>query len=85
MATKKAVWQCVNPIDYGTKHCKQSPTIDETRIHSAIVKAMNTMMPEREFMMDTLKRNMQIVLTDCGDEINPFAVENQLLKKQKPW
>lgn len=80
---KKAVWRCVNRIDYGTKYCKQSPTIDEVRLHAAIVQALNTMLPEREFMMDTLQKNMQIVLSDNGDEINPFAVENQIQEKQK--
>lgn len=79
---KKAVWRCVNRIDYGRKYCKESPTIEESRLHDAIVKALNLMMPEREFMMDTLMRNMQIVLADNGEDINPFAIENQIEEKQ---
>ncbi|MFZ2538228.1 MAG: zinc ribbon domain-containing protein [Oscillospiraceae bacterium] len=79
----KTVWRCINRLDHGTKYCKDSPTIEESRLHDAIVKALNTMMPEREYMMDTLQRNMQIVLSDNPNEINPFSIENAIKEREK--
>lgn len=38
---KKIVWRCVNRLDYGTKYCTDSLTVEETTLHKAIVKALN--------------------------------------------
>ena len=38
---KKIVWRCVNRLDYGTKYCENSPTIEDGDIKSAIVRAIN--------------------------------------------
>ena len=38
---KKIVWRCVNRLDYGTKYCKNSPTIEDGDIKAAIVRAIN--------------------------------------------
>ncbi len=38
---KKVVWRCSNRLDYGTRFCKSSPTIEESELHNAIVRAMS--------------------------------------------
>ena len=38
---KRIVWRCVSRLDYGTKYCKESITVDEQALHKAIVKALN--------------------------------------------
>ena len=38
---KKIVWRCVNRLDYGTKYCKNSPTIEDGDIKLSIVRAIN--------------------------------------------
>lgn len=38
---KKIVWRCVNRLDYGTKYCKTSPTIEDENIKAAVVRAIN--------------------------------------------
>ena len=38
---KKTVWRCVNRLDYGTKYCKNSPTIEDEDIKAAIVRVIN--------------------------------------------
>lgn len=37
---KKIVWRCISRLDYGTKYCKQSPTIEEGRLQEVILKAI---------------------------------------------
>ena len=38
---KRVVWRCVNRLDYGTKYCKESLTVDEKPLQEAIVRALN--------------------------------------------
>ena len=38
---KKIVWRCVNRLDYGTKYCENSPTVEDGDIKAAIVRAIN--------------------------------------------
>lgn len=37
---KKIVWRCVSRLDYGKKYCKNSPSVDESRLHNAIAAAI---------------------------------------------
>jgi len=38
---KRIVWRCVSRLEFGTKYCHSSPTLDEDRLHKAIVAALN--------------------------------------------
>lgn len=38
---KRIVWRCVSRLEFGTKYCHTSPTLDEDRLHSAIIAALN--------------------------------------------
>lgn len=37
---KKVVWRCISRLDYGTKYCKDSPSLEETALHNAIAEAI---------------------------------------------
>ena len=38
---KRIVWRCVSRLDFGTQYCHNSPTLDESKLHSAILASMN--------------------------------------------
>ena len=38
---KRIVWRCISRLEFGTKYCHNSPTLDEDRLHRAIVAALN--------------------------------------------
>ena len=38
---KRIVWRCVSRLEFGTKYCHNSPTLDEDKLHRAIVTALN--------------------------------------------
>lgn len=38
---KQPVWRCLNRLDYGKKYCKDSVTLDEKRLHQAIMAAIS--------------------------------------------
>ena len=45
---KKIVWRCISRLDYGTKHCKDSITVEEEALHGAVVRALNRFHAEDE-------------------------------------
>ena len=38
---KRIVWRCVSRLEFGTKYCHVSPTLDEGKLHHAILDTMN--------------------------------------------
>lgn len=43
MNSEMIVWRCVNRLEYGTKFCSNSPSIPETELHQAILKAVQNL------------------------------------------
>lgn len=81
---KKVVWRCISRLDYGTKYCKSSPTIEEEALHVAVLEAINTAMENREQLITILKSNLEITLSEKnGEEINPILLENRICELQK--
>lgn len=48
LGVKKVMWRCVSRIEHGTQYCKHSPSIEESALHSAIVRAINRFNQENE-------------------------------------
>ena len=53
---KKIVWRCISRLDYGTKHCKDSITVEEEALHGAVVRALNRFRAEDESTYLTLMK-----------------------------
>ena len=53
---KKIVWRCISRLDYGTKHCKDSITVEEAALHGAVVRALNRFHAEDESTYLTLMK-----------------------------
>lgn len=64
---KKIVWRCISRIDYGTKYCQTSPTIEETRLHDAIVKAIQSLSFESGQKADIIRQNVLDVMNQTDD------------------
>ena len=39
---KRVVWRCVSRLDYGTKYCRSSPTLDEEPLQHSILAVIYT-------------------------------------------
>ena len=59
---KKVMWRCVSRIEHGTQYCKHSPSIEESALHSAIVRAINRFNQENEI---TYRLLMKASLSDA--------------------
>ena len=53
---KKIVWRCISRLDYGTKHCKDSITVEEEALHGAVVRALNRFHTDDESTYLTLMK-----------------------------
>ena len=62
---KKIVWRCINRLDYGKKYCRESPTIEESILHEAIMNAIMRTANENTELLKTLKLHIGMGL-DIG-------------------
>ena len=74
---KKIVWRCINRLENGKKFCKDAPTLEESRIHTAVVSAMNEMFSQKT-MKSLLKDSILSALTEKGGEASIAAIESRL-------
>lgn len=44
----RVVWRCVSRVEYGTRYCHNSPTMDEEPLQRAIMEAVNSVMAPQE-------------------------------------
>lgn len=78
LGKKRIVWRCISRLDYGTKYCKNSPTIEENILHQAIVRAINKFHNEDA---TTYKMLMKATIGEALG-INTGEDEVELLKKR---
>ena len=77
------VWRCINRLEYGTKYCKESPTIEESRLHQAIVTALNRLDEDKNDVIETLKAGLRLAIgSQEDDSFNEAAVQNRIAELQ---
>ena len=82
---KKIVWRCINRLENGTKYCKDSLSVDETALHSAIVRAINHFNEEDETTYLTLMKatiGYAIGLNGGSDEVDLLERRIAVLDKR---
>ncbi|MDD4496104.1 MAG: recombinase family protein [Eubacteriales bacterium] len=78
---KKIVWRCINRLDYGTKYCKHSPTLEEYKIQNAIISAIGDMAHSNTDVFETLKIHIGMGLQgDAKDE--SYAIRSRINELQ---
>ena len=60
--TKRIVWRCINRLDYGTKYCKKSPTLEEGAIQNAVVRALTDLAAMEPLVMENLRLHIELGL-----------------------
>lgn len=60
--SEKIVWRCVNRLDYGTRFCHDSPSIEEGALQSAILAALNSIMSSKQTLIDHITDAMETEL-----------------------
>lgn len=81
---KKIVWRCANRLEHGKSICKDSPTIEETALHAAIMQAIKDTYVNVKLAIETTEQNLARILSPDFSE-DEFAIRSRLreLKEQK--
>ncbi|ETA81692.1 recombinase family protein [Youngiibacter fragilis] len=74
---RKIVWRCINRLENGKKFCKDAPTLEESRIHTAVVSAMNEMFSLKS-MKAILQDSIRSALVPKGGETSLTAIDSRL-------
>lgn len=86
---KKAVWRCISRLEYGKKYCPDSPTIEESAIHRAVMNAIQEVANDDN--AQTALKNLQIYIrmyygdTDeystAGDELRLNNLKEMIMQE----
>ena len=95
---KYPVWRCTSRLNYGTKYCRDSPTIKEERIKNAVslellpVQGQTMSLADIEHRLEQLDEQFQNLLAKaidaedkeaCNAQFAEILAEQTALKKQK--
>ena len=76
---KRIVWRCVSRLEFGTKYCHASPTVDEDRLHRAIVEGINEFVRAGRKISAEALELANIVRQGKNEEgIDPLTLRNRL-------
>lgn len=76
---KQIVWRCISRLDYGTKYCKDSVTIDESSLHEAIMQAVNDTRVSRHEMIPYLTAQLTQTFRDnAKGDVDVAQIENRI-------
>ena len=76
---KRIVWRCVSRLEFGTKYCYDSPSMDEDKLHQAILEGINEFVQAGQGLGDELLDLASIVQQGgSADGIDPLTLRNRL-------
>lgn len=77
----KIVWRCVNRLDYGTRYCHDSPSMEENSLQQAIMKALNSVMGKKHERTEQIKDAMiQEIFTASGEQVSLGDLNRRIQK-----
>ncbi len=77
---RKVVWRCLNRLEHGTRYCKHSPSIEEERLHEAILGAIRSFQEDGR-ARELLREALTSALAEGKEAFNPctpYTAEERL-------
>ena len=79
LGRKYPVWRCTSRLNYGTKYCRDSPTIKEEPLQAAILAAINSAMSNKPALLDLIKNAVSLELLPVqGQTMSLADIERRL-------
>ena len=76
---KRVVWRCVSRLDYGTKYCHDSPTLDEEPLQRTILAAINSVMSKKDTLIRQITSAMELEIAPVpGERMSLADIEHRL-------
>lgn len=78
---KKIVWRCSSRLDYGSRYCKHSPTMEEGALQRAIMAAVNSMMEDKTRLVAAISDAIRSGLApDATGFLTAAAIDEELTR-----
>ena len=72
---KKIVWRCINRLDYGTKYCHESPSVEESLLHKAIMRGIKETAFDNKEVLQNLKLHIGMGLETGESEDKSLEIK----------
>lgn len=72
---KTVMWRCISRIDFGSKYCHRSPSIDEGILHAGIMKAVLGVAKQNVDILKTLKLHIGMGIAGESTEDNSLDIQ----------
>lgn len=72
---KKIVWRCISRLDFGKKYCHESPTIEESVLHEAIMESILKTAQQNADVLKTLKLHIGMGLSGIETEDKSLDIQ----------
>ncbi|MEY8358217.1 recombinase family protein [Anaerotruncus colihominis] len=83
---KWAVWRCASRVDYGSKYCKQSPTLYEKPLQRAILAVLNSVMSKKEALAGQITDAMRMELLSLpGGTMSMTDIDRRLAELEQEF
>lgn len=76
---KKIVWRCISRLDYGTKYCKDSPSIEESVLQNAIAAAITKKAQMESAGIERICRHIE--LYQSSQDMSSILAKQERLKE----
>ena len=81
-----SVWRCISRLDYGTKYCKDSPTLFEKPLQRAILTAVNSVMSQKAALVGQIADAMRMELLPLpGGTMSAADIEQRLADLERSF
>ena len=81
LGRKYPVWRCTSRLNYGTKYCRDSPTIKEEPLQAAILAAINSAMSNKSALLGLIKNTVSLELLPVqGQTMSLADIERRLVQ-----
>ena len=77
---KQIVWRCINRLEFGSKYCGNSPSLEETTLHTTILEGIRSLInnSQQKEMEAILQDTLMYCITGEKEEASPIIIENKI-------
>ena len=80
---RREIWRCISKIDYASKYCHNSPTLDEKPLQDAILAAINSVMSKKEALVGQIADSVRMELLPGDGSGVSLGDIDRLIKAQE--
>ena len=82
---RKIVWRCISRLEYGKKYCHNSPTIEESRIHDAILRTINGFIDRQTLKDETTEIVRAVVGGEISEGKSVAQMQQEVMRRSGFW